>query len=176
MEIQLDSCKLRPWREGDEDSLVRHADDVDVWRNLRDRFPHPYTIEDAREWIELNAGQDPVLNFAIEVEGAAVGGIGLIPGEDIYRRTAELGYWLGRACWGRGIMTEAVRAMAGYAFTRLDLDRLFACLFPWNLASVRVLEKTGFRCEARLEQAAVKDGRTVDQLLYALVAEPAGRD
>jgi len=171
MEIRLDSCVLRPWRAGDEPSLVRHADDYDVWRNLRDRFPHPYTHQDAREWLELNEGQEPLLNFAVEVDGAAVGGIGLVPGRDIYRLAAEIGYWLGREFWGRGIMTGAVRAVSTYAFDTLDLVRLFACVFDGNEASIRVLQNAGYHFEARLKRSVVKEDQLCDQLIWVRLAE-----
>jgi RimJ/RimL family protein N-acetyltransferase len=120
VELTLARCTLRPWRRGDESSLVLHANDRRVWLNLRDRFPHPYTAKDADEWIAHAGAQAPVLNFAIVVDGAAVGGIGLEPGTDVHRRSAEVGYWLGPPFWGRGIATEALRAVTDYAFTALS--------------------------------------------------------
>src|SRR5690606_7656580 len=114
-EFQLTGALVRPWRWGDEASLVRHANNRKVWRNLLDTFPHPYTEADAREWLERRATPEaPVTNFAIEVDGEAAGGIGLRLGEDVARRSAEIGYWLGEAHWGRGIATEAVRALTDY--------------------------------------------------------------
>ena len=102
MRLDCGCCVLRPWREGDEPSLVRHANNYEVWRRLRDRFPHPYTHADAEQWIAFVQRQDPHTQFAIEVRGEATGGIGLEVGSDIERRTAEIGYWLGEAFWGRG--------------------------------------------------------------------------
>lgn len=151
------------------EDLVHHADDREVWLNLRDRFPHPYTDADARDWIRAAAGQRPVQSFAIEVEGRAGGGIGVHPMVDVHRRTAEIGYWLGKEFWNRGIATEAVRATAEYAFPAFDLARLEALVYEWNPASARVLEKAGFQLEARLRRAITKDGRTIDALLYSMV-------
>ena len=169
MELTLARCTLRPWRRGDEPSLVLHANNRSVWLNLRDRFPHPYTAKDADEWIAHAGSQAPVLNFAIVVDGAAVGGTGLELGTDVFRRSGEVGYWLGPPFWGRGIATEALRAVTDYAFTTLDICRLEAGVFAWNPASARVLEKVGYVLEGRSRLAVTKAGRTGDRLLYALV-------
>src|SRR5438105_3326406 len=101
VELKLARSILRPWRVGDEDSLVRHANNRRVWRNLS-RLPHPYTTADAHAWIARASAQSPVTDFAITVDGEAVGGIGVELGRDVFRRSAEIGYWLGEAYWGRG--------------------------------------------------------------------------
>jgi RimJ/RimL family protein N-acetyltransferase len=171
---------LRPWQPGDEADLCRHANSRAVWRNLRDRFPYPYTEEDARAWVRACAPVDPPQNLAIVDSGVggAVGGIGLIPGEDIYRHSAEVGYWLGEAAWGRGLATLALRAFCDYAFATFDLRRLWAGVFSWNPASCRVLEKAGFCFEGRQRDAVTKDGQVLDLLLYALLrpGAPAAGD
>jgi len=167
--IKLQHCAVRSWRRADAASLVRHADNPKVWRNLRDRFPHPYTRRDADDWIRNASGSKPETNFAIDVAGEAVGGIGMQVQQDVYRRSAEVGYWVAEEHWGRGIATEALGALVEYAFERFDLCRLFATSFDWNPASARVLEKCGFVLEARRRQAVTKEGRTIDDLLYALV-------
>jgi RimJ/RimL family protein N-acetyltransferase len=169
VQIQLSRCTLRPWRAGDRDSLVRHADNRNVWLNMRDRFPHPYTAADARAWIKRSSAERPFTTLAIEVDGAAVGGVGIQPGTDVFRRSAEIGYWLGEPFWGRGIATEALRAMTAYAFERFDICRLEAGVFDWNPASARVLEKNGYVLEGRARLGVIKDGRMGDRLLYALV-------
>ncbi|TAK06363.1 MAG: N-acetyltransferase [Candidatus Manganitrophaceae bacterium] len=159
---------LREWLPGDEASLALHANNRNIWINLRDRFPHPYTRADARRWIRLASVITPQTQFAMVVDGAAVGGIGFDIRRDVFRRSAEIGYWLGEPFWGRGITTEAVRAVTEYAFKNFDLCRIEAGVFEWNLASMRVLEKAGFECEARLKKSVTKDGITVDQLIYAM--------
>ncbi len=171
MELRLKRCVLRPWRDGDEDPLVRHANNRKVWINLRDRFPHPYTLADARAWIALTRHLPADTQFAIEVDGEAAGGIGLDLGQDVHRRSAEIGYWLGEAFWGRGLATEALCALTEFGFVRFDLCRIFACVFEWNPASARVLEKAGYRLEGRLRRSVIKAGRTIDQLIYAVVRE-----
>ena len=169
MELKLAHCTLRPWRKGDEASLARYANNRNVSGNLKDRFPFPYTAADAREWIEHAGGQRPACNFAIVVDGEAVGGIGVEMGQDVFQRSAEIGYWLGEPFWGRGIASEALRAVTEYAFATFDIIRLEAGVFSWNPASARVLEKAGYTLEGRARQAVVKDGRVGDRLLYGLL-------
>ncbi len=169
MEISLSRSSLRPWKPGDEESLVRHANSRVIWRNLRDAFPHPYTQSDARRWIKMANPTQPITNFAIVVDGEAAGGIGLALKDDVFRRSAEIGYWLGEQYWGRGIVTEAVRAVTDYAFASFDLCRVFAGVFEWNPASMRVLEKAGYEFESRVKKSVTKDGETIDELIYAIV-------
>ncbi|HSB11956.1 MAG TPA: GNAT family N-acetyltransferase [Blastocatellia bacterium] len=169
MELKLSKSTLREWRPGDEDSLVRHANNRSVWRNLRDAFPHPYTLSNAKHWIQIANPTTPITNFAIVVDDSAVGAIGLALKEDVFRRSAEIGYWLGEEYWGRGIVTEAVRAVTDYAFATFDLCRVYAGVFEWNLGSMRVLEKAGYEFECRLRKSVTKDGQTIDELIYAVL-------
>lgn len=167
-------CIIRRWRRGDEPSLVRHADNRNIWMNVRDTFPSPYTINDATQWIEAAANRLRDQAWAIDVGGFAVGGIGLHPDEGVHRYNAEIGYWLGEEFWGRGIATEAVGAMTRHAFEGRGLVRVYAAVFAWNTASIRVLEKCGYELEGTLRMSAFKAGRFVDQQLYAAIgAAPA---
>jgi RimJ/RimL family protein N-acetyltransferase len=140
-----------------------------IWRNLRDAFPHPYTFADAKQWIQIANSKTPINNFAIVVDGSASGGIGLALKDDVFRRSAEIGYWLGEEFWRRGIVTEAVRAVTDYAFATFDLCRVYAGVFEWNLASMRVLEKAGYEFECRMRKSVTKDGETIDELIYAMI-------
>ena len=167
MEIQCTTALLRPVQPSDAESLARHGNDRDVWLSLRDRFPHPYTVNDGREWIAHVLSRPVQTGFAIVVDGAAVGSIGLVLGDDIARRSAEIGYWIGRDYWGRGIMPEAVRATTRYAFDHLEMLRVFAVPFARTTRSARVLEKAGYAYEGLMRRSAVKDGEILDQLLYA---------
>lgn len=151
---------------------MRAANDREVWKTVRDAFPHPYARGDAERWIAYNETLAPVINFAIECEGRAVGGAGLVIGSDVHRRTAEIGYWIGRAWWGRGLATAAVCALTEHAFVELGLVRVFAGVFAHNAASVRVLEKSGYEREGLMRAWAFKDGAHVDALLYARIALP----
>jgi ribosomal-protein-alanine N-acetyltransferase len=167
--LQCNRCLIRDWARSDRDSLVRYANNRDVWRNLAERFPHPYTEADADAWFATLDGMAERTHWAIEVGGEAVGGIGVDLGKDIYAKTAHFGYWLGEPFWRRGIMTEAVKAASAHAMSYFDLVRLEAPVFESNPASMRVLEKAGFVREAVLHRAVYKDGRILDTVLYALV-------
>ena len=169
MELTLSRSLLREWLPGDEESLARNANNLRVWRNLRDAFPHPYTLADAERWIQIANPTKPVTNFAIVVDGSAVGAIGLVLKEDVFRRSAEIGYWLGEEYWRRGIVTEAVCAVTDYAFATFDVCRVYAGVFEWNRASMRVLEKAGYELECRLKKNVTKDGQTIDEYIYAVV-------
>jgi [ribosomal protein S5]-alanine N-acetyltransferase len=167
MQFVLERCTVRPWRMSDADSLVRHANNRKVWLVVRDRFPHPYTIQDAHEFLQRATTEQPEMKFCIEIEGAAVGGIGVHPGEDVHRHTATLGYWLGEKFWGRGVMSEAVTAVIDFCFDNFPLRRISAEVFANNPASARVLEKAGFTFEGRLKNHVVKEGQVLDSLMYA---------
>jgi RimJ/RimL family protein N-acetyltransferase len=165
---------LRPYRRGDEAELVRHANNSNVTRHLRERFPQPYTWRAAEEWIAATQMESPPVNLAICVDDRVVGGIGVMPGPDSRRVSAEMGYWLGESYWGRGIATEAVAQVMRYAFATFpELNRLFAYVDEGHMASVRVLEKNGFRCEGRLIGASIKNGEIRNQVLYAITRAEA---
>lgn len=178
MQIARRTCTLRALELRDAESLARHANDREIWLNLRDLFPHPYTVTNAEWFIEHVEGEDPPLGFGIDVNGAIVGNISLKPGTDVERVSAEIGYWIGRDFWGRGIATDAVIGMTRYAFERLKFRRVFAVPFARNPASCRVLEKAGYVREGVMRHSALKDGRLLDQQLYGAYADrwPAGHD
>ncbi|HEX4914397.1 MAG TPA: GNAT family protein [Vicinamibacterales bacterium] len=158
---------MRPWTNADAGSLHRHANNRNVSIHLRDRFPFPYELEHAKTFLGWLANQPSPTVWAIEVDGEAVGGIGIELHSDIERVSAEIGYWLGEAVWGRGIVTEALRAVTAEAFTRYELTRIYAVPFADHQASIRVLEKAGYVREGVMRQSAIKDGRIRDQVLYA---------
>lgn len=162
-------AQLRPWNFGDAPALTRHANDRGIWQNLRDSFPHPYTAQDAEFYLCLMADQHRDLHLCIEADGQAVGSIGVHFKTDIRRRSAEIGYWLARACWGRGLATAAVQAVTEYVLAHFDVCRLYAVVFEPNGASARVLEKAGYELEATLRKSILKDGQMLDSRLYALV-------
>ncbi len=160
-------CTLRPLQAADAPSLTTHANDREIWLNLRDRFPHPYAEHDAESYIAMQAARSPVTTFGIIVDHAAVGSISLAPGDDIARCSAEVGYWLGRAYWNRGIVTDALRLVTRYAFDHLSMSRVFAVPFVRNPASARVLDKVGYSLEGHMRKSAVKEGVMLDQWMYA---------
>jgi ribosomal-protein-alanine N-acetyltransferase len=171
MRIECRQCLLRPLLASDAESLAHHANDYDVARNLRDRFPHPYSVADAEAYITHLASRAVVTSFGIVVDNRAIGSISLMLGEDIARQSAEVGYWIGRAFWGRGIMGEALQAVTRYAFDQLELARVFAVPFATTVRSARVLEKSGYVLEGTMRHSAVKEGKLLDQLLYAAYSD-----
>jgi RimJ/RimL family protein N-acetyltransferase len=167
MELQLKSCVIRPWSLSDAVAVQRYANNRSIWQNLRDAFPHPYTLEDSHGFLRHVTNENPAATFAIALPSEAIGCIGLQMGSDVHCKTAELGYWLGEPFWGRGIMSEAVVALTRWAFGAFPLERIYAEPFADNPASVRVLERSGFVCEGRLHSSIFKDGRHLDSSLYS---------
>jgi ribosomal-protein-alanine N-acetyltransferase len=170
MELLAPTCVVRSYDPGDAKSLAAEGNNRKIWLNLRDRFPHPFTEADASAYIASVLARPNHTSFAIAVDGQAVGGISLRLGEDIERFSAELGYWLGESYWGRGITSDAVEVVTRHGLSSLSLARIFALPFAHNPASHRVLEKSGYEREGLLRCSAVKDGRLLDQVLYAAVA------
>ena len=174
MLLEFPGGRIRSWQAGDAPSLARHADNRKIWLQVRDRFPHPYTLEAAEGWVAMAPAADPETQFAIEVNGEAAGGIGVFLQQDVERYSAEIGYWLGETHWNRGIETAEVRRFTEYAFDRYGLCRLYANVFETNPGSCRVLERSGYQLEGRLRHSSVKDGQVLDGLLYAAVREFKG--
>ncbi len=160
---------LEPWRREFAPSIARYADNPRVADNLRDIFPCPYALSDAEAYIEecLHTDDSRELRYAIVVDGEAAGSITVTPQADVYRRSAELGYWLGEPFWGRGIMTRAVRQACEEAFGRYDIVRIYAEPYAYNRGSRRVLEKAGFTLEGVLRQSVTKNGQLYDSCIYA---------
>jgi [ribosomal protein S5]-alanine N-acetyltransferase len=173
VQIDCGPFRLRRWHIGDKQALIRNANNRNVSRNLRDLFPYPYTDTDADRWL-AHAIAEPGVPwlYAIDVDGEAAGGISLEAKADVELHSAELGYWLGEPFWGRGVMTAAVRAITEHAFRETDFYRIFADVFARNAASMRVLEKAGYRREAVLTRGVVKDGVLMDLVMYATTRDP----
>lgn len=169
LKLEGDRCVLRRWAKSDVPSLVRHANNQNVAKHLRDRFPHPYTRAHAFAFLTHAAASEAPTHFAIVVEESAVGGIGYVRGSDVERYSAEVGYWLGEEFWGRGIGTEALQILTRHLFAEEKLLRLFALPLSDNTGSIRVLEKAGYAREGLLRASCVKYGEPRDQLLYARI-------
>jgi len=159
---------LRPWQLTDLDNLVKYADNFNISKFLTDQFPHPYTREDGEKYLGIVMQDCPAKILAIEIDGDAVGSIGVFPQSDIHAKNAEMGYWLAEPFWGRGIMTEAIKKMVKYGFETFDINRIFARPFGTNAASQKVLQKAGFVLEAKFSKALYKNGEYKDELVYAV--------
>ena len=158
--------KLRKWGKSDLESLVEHANNFNIAKWLTNKFPFPYTTEDGKNYLNMIENDNPTKVFAIEVEGKAVGSIGIFPQSDIHEKSAEVGYWLSERYWGNGIMSKAIQQIAQYGFDTFDIVRIFARPFSTNTGSQKVLEKAGFKLEAKLKQALYKNGEYMDELIY----------
>lgn len=166
-------CVLRQWRPEDAGDLAETINNPNILNNLRDGIPYPYTVKDAEEFIGAMLAADPANNFAfaITVDDRAVGSISISRCANIHFRTAELGYYLGEAYWGKGLCTSAVRQACRHVFDNTDIIRIFAEPFSYNTASCRVLEKAGFLCEGILRKNACKNGRILDMKMYACIKQ-----
>lgn len=160
---------LRPFVHDDLPSLVKHANDPTIAAFLSDAFPHPYTDDAGRAFLEEAINKDLPMRRCIDVNGQCCGAIGLHPKPDLWRCNLELGYWLGKPYRGQGIMTEAIRQMVRLGFSTFpDIKRIYASTFVANVASQRVLEKAGLVREAELKGTIVKNGTVHDELIYAV--------
>ena len=174
MQITRAGLLIRDWQPEDAAALAENANDRRIWRNLRDRFPHPYGLADAEAFIAMVRAMEPPTFFAIVIDGRVGGGIGYTRHDDVERISVEIGYYVGVRHWGRGIATAALIAVTNYAFEiHPDLRRIYAVPYAWSGASARVLEKAGYRLEGRMRESAIKDGEVTDQLMYAILRDEA---
>ncbi len=157
---------LRPLVVGDVRELATEANDPRIAVNLRDGFPAPYSLRDARRFIASVRDGDPLATLAITRDGAVIGVIGLTPGLDVYRLNGEIGYWLGVTHWGQGLATEAVGGFVDEVWANTPMERLHADVFSGNPASERVLQKCGFTLESVQRRAVVKQGEIRDLAVW----------
>jgi RimJ/RimL family protein N-acetyltransferase len=169
MEMTSDDIKLRQFKISDSTRMVELANNKNISRNLRDGFPHPYTLEHAREFIARCMALQPPTLFAIEYKGEYVGNIGLVKGNDVYRKSAEVGYFIGEQYWNKGIATVALNLACEYGFSKLDVVRIHAGVYEHNLASQRVLEKAGFVREGVFKMAVFKMDQYWNEVRYGKV-------
>ncbi len=166
------NIKIRAWRIEDISSLVQHANNKLISDNLRDAFPYPYTEESARAFIKMAVQKEnSKLLYAICIQDKAIGGIGGHLKEDVYRKNAEIGYWLGQKYWGKGIATHCIKNFVGYLFDNYDIERIYAETFENNMASHRVLLKAGFTHEAVLRKNVLKNNILLNTDVYSILKE-----
>lgn len=171
MELVEGKVRIRPLRYADRERLAKLANNKKIWLNVRDMFPHPYTIEDAEKFIDTVKRHNPQVTFAIEYDFKFVGAIGLVPQQDVYRFSAELGYWIGEPHWGKGIATQALTLICNYAFDEMKIEKLFAGVFDGNEGSKKVLIKCGFQQEGIAQKAVFKNNKFIDEYRFGKVKE-----
>jgi len=171
MEISGSHFLLRRLQHKDKEQLATIANNRKIWENLREKFPHPYSLDDAEFFINLVSDEDPHVTFAIEYDNKFAGIIGILPMDDVYKRTAEIGYWLGEPYWGKGIISEACQLVTDYSFNTLNFVRLHTGVFEHNIGSMKVLERCGYEKEAVFKNNIWKDGKLMDEHRYFLLNE-----
>ncbi len=149
--------------------LIRHADNPHIAGNLRDRFPSPYTEKDALAYLDMQPKVGLPQNLAITYSDQLIGVMGYIPQEDVYRISAEFGYWVSEDYWGKGIATAAIKVFVPWLFAHSDLVRMYANVFAFNVQSRRVLEKAGFTFEGLSRDAVIKRGVIYDEYRFAIL-------
>lgn len=166
-------CKLRPWRITDAADLVATLNNQNILKNLNDGIPYPYTLQDAREYITsmIEADDNDTFAFAITLDDRVIGSISAFRQSHAHRLSAEVGYYLAEAYWGRGIVPNVLRQLSQWIFEDTDIVRLFAIIYAFNTSSARVLQKCNFRHEGTLRQSAVKQGVILDTDVYALLRD-----
>lgn len=169
MIIKREKYTLRQLSINDADSITMHANNINIWNNVRDYFPHPYARQNAIDFITFVNQKENVEDFAIAIDGNVVGMAGIVPQTDVERVSAEIGYWLGEDYWNKGLMTNVVIDIVDYVFNNTPIIRLFAPVFEYNTASMRVLGKAGFKKIAILKNAAIKNNKVIDMHYHELV-------
>lgn len=169
MDLINTNVRLRRLSVADKQVIARLCNNKNIWDNLRDSFPIPYSEKDAEEFIKLCMDENPAATFGINYKGDFAGVVGLVKQKDVYRLTAELGYWIGEPFWGLGIATKAVNLIVQYGFDTLGLMRIYSGVFEYNKASQRVLEKAGFNLDCILEKAVIKNGIICDEFRYSIL-------
>lgn len=164
---------LRPFEESDIPEVARLADDEEISKNTL-LIPHPYEEVHAKRWIaahrrEYRSGKSAVFAVTLAATGVLVGSVGLTIARE--HRHAALGYWIGRQYWGRGLATEAARAVLAYGFRELDLVRIHAGHFADNPASGHVMEKLGMKEEGRQRRHIFRWGEYRDMVLFGIMKE-----
>jgi len=162
---------LRPWKKEDARQLALIANNKNVWNNLRNTIPYPYTFNDAEKWIAQCNTQKPVLNFAVIYNAALTGSIGCVPKTDVYSKSMEIGYFIGEQYWDLGIATQAVRILLGYIQKQFNVVRVYAEVYAHNKASMQVLHNNGFYLEGIRRKSAFKNQVLLDDYVWVKILE-----
>lgn len=165
--LKKSNIVLRKLEENDLETLTVLANNKKVAENLRDLFPFPYTIDSAKFFLNLISRENPQVTFAIDYENHFCGIIGLVAQTDVYRKSAEIGYWIGESFWGKGIASAAIELITNYGFNELTLERIYTGVFEYNVPSMKALEKNGFKQDGLFEKAIFKNGRLWNEHRYS---------
>ena len=150
--------ELEKWKLEDADGLMYICNHVDR-QYLSDRIPYPYTMDSANWWLNMvfeNEGKCALFR-KIVVDGEIVGTISIEQKGDVYRKDAEIGYFLLSEYYTKGIMSKAVSMICDIVFKELDIVRITGLVYEGNIASRRVLEKNDFVLEGIMKNAVFKN-------------------
>jgi ribosomal-protein-alanine N-acetyltransferase len=165
--LEKDNIQLRRFSIHDQVKVARLCNNINIWNNLQDALPSPYSEQDSIEFINRSRDENPQTTFAIDFNGELAGCTGLIIQTDVHRLSAEIGYWIGEPYWRLGIATKAVELLTEYGFKQLELVRIYSRVFDFNTASQRVMEKSGFKLEGIFEKSFLKNGVIGNEYRYA---------
>ncbi|HEV8083166.1 MAG TPA: GNAT family protein [Chitinophagaceae bacterium] len=154
---------LRPLYDNDANVLAQLANNKKIWDNIRDFLPSPYVIDDANHFIKLTQKENPQMTFAIGYDSQFCGVIGLLGQSDVYKRTAEIGYWIGEPYWNKGIATVSVKLLTEYGFNKLDFIRIHTGVFEYNIGSMKVLKKSEYSKDGVFKKSILKNGQIFDE-------------
>lgn len=166
---------LSPFRPSDLPACLEHFKEKEIYDQTL-RLPYPYTEADFQTWMEIvqktTEQQGRVIQWAIRDEtDFLIGGCGFHDLEVGKSHRAEIGYWLAKPYWGRGILSAVVPVLCHLGYTDLGLVKITAHVFAGNRASARVLEKSGFTQEGYLRKHYLKEGQYIDSLLFGRLKE-----
>ncbi len=162
---------IRDWKISDIVDVAYFANNINIACNLRNVFPHPYTLKDAEEFVAfcIGDGNKNQLSKAIEIDGRVTGSISVTFGEDVFSKNGEIGYWLAEDYWNKGIMSKAIMQICDEVFRKYDIIRIFATPFASNIGSRKALEKAGFELEGIMKNGICKNNIISDYCMYALL-------
>lgn len=158
--------RIRPWTIDDATALAQILNNRNIVCNLRDGIPFPYTVKDAIDYLANTAIPQSYYHFCIDVNRQVAGSIAILPKNDVYRKTAEIGYYVAEPYWKRGIGTKAIGLATEYVWKNLDVVKIYAEVFEFNKPSMRALEKNNYHLEAVRKKHVIKNGRFWDDYLW----------
>jgi len=162
------NINIRNWETSDAERLSKIANNFAIAKWLTNKYPYPYSLDDAKSFIAFATEAETPNVFAITLEDEVIGAIGIHTQDDIWSKNAELDYWIAEDYWGQGIATLAIKELVVYGFNHLNLNRIFARPFGTNIESRKALEKAGFRLEANLPKTIWKNDQWYDECIYAI--------
>ena len=163
--------ELRDYKIEIAEQFAEYRNNPIIFGNGYDKIPNPYKLKDAKEFITLQLNKKLPQRKLIYWKGQFVGEIGIEIKEDVFRLSAEMGYFIGEPFWGKGIATKGIKLMTDYVFNNFNIIRIEAGVFDFNKPSMKVLEKNDFYLECIKRNAVIKDGKIIDDYIWVKLKE-----